>query len=184
MPHKRELLPTGERILRGVEILCRADERVVRRWVERRHPSLEERWLVELMTRVDISAREFGWDIFHALDMEPTVRAYVREARQWLTAFQCWDYRAECGLALGGDVAVLRARQTTYGDSWYRRGGVGAYMVGIRKWDRMRVQMDTHGGLLRALEAQLWDPAGVLDDLLDLRRYMYLWQAGARCGLR
>ena len=35
-----------------------------------------------------------------------------------------------------GDAVALRKAQESYGDSWRIRGGVGAFMMLARKWDR------------------------------------------------
>lgn len=35
------------------------------------------------------------------------------------------------------DAAGLRTAYASYGDSWKRRGGVGAFMMMARKWDRL-----------------------------------------------
>ena len=38
------------------------------------------------------------------------------------------------------DVKTLEEKGRTYGDSWKRRGGVGAFMMLARKWDRIENQ--------------------------------------------
>ena len=75
------------------------------------------------------------------------------------------------------DVAVLEAKDKEYGSSWCRRGGVGAFMMAARKWDRLENQVKSH----------LWDvfhaiatdqrAEGILDDIRDLRRYLLLIDA-------
>lgn len=76
-----------------------------------------------------------------------------------------------------GDVAGLKKAQESYGDSWKKRGGVGAFMMLARKWDRIELQV----------AAQSWDvfksaetdsrAEGVIDDIRDLRRYLLLVEA-------
>ena len=39
------------------------------------------------------------------------------------------------------DVQALNEAQFSYGDSWKRRGGVGAFMMLARKWDRLERAM-------------------------------------------
>lgn len=79
------------------------------------------------------------------------------------------------------DAAALRAKALTYGDSWMRRGGVGAYMVAIRKADRIEHQCAARGyDVFAALRADGGAPDGLLDDIRDLRRYLMLWEAEAR----
>jgi hypothetical protein len=71
---------------------------------------------------------------------------------------------------------LLRARES-YGDSWKRRGGVGAFMMLARKWDRIENQTQKQGyDVFKAIEL---DPSntGILDDIRDLRRYLLLVEA-------
>lgn len=75
------------------------------------------------------------------------------------------------------DIAGLRAAEKNYGDSWKKRGGVGAYMMLARKADRLIQVMPRYGSdLLRALKEDT-RAEGVIDDLRDLRRYIMLIQA-------
>lgn len=71
------------------------------------------------------------------------------------------------------DVEVLRSKGQTYGNSWKRRGGVGAFMMLARKWDRIE----------NMVQNQNWDIfsiADVLEDVADLRRYLLLVEAHMR----
>lgn len=93
---------------------------------------------------------------------------------------------------VAADVAALKRAQKSYGTSWKKRGGVGAFMMLGRKWDRLEnflsnlserfvgstlkdkgisdydifaaIQLDTRG-------------EGVIDDIRDLRRYLTLVEA-------
>ena len=38
------------------------------------------------------------------------------------------------------DAEALSAAEQSYGDSWKRRGGTGAFMMLARKWDRIENQ--------------------------------------------
>lgn len=67
------------------------------------------------------------------------------------------------------DVLVLK--EEVYGDSWKKRGGVGAFMMLARKWDRIEI----------AVKKWEWDvfeaianTPGLLDDIQDLRNYLTL----------
>jgi hypothetical protein len=78
------------------------------------------------------------------------------------------------------DVAGLKKAQQSYGDSWKRRGGVGAFMMLARKWDRAELQVGQHGfDVFKAVEADQRSE-GILDDIRDLRRYLMLVEAEVR----
>jgi hypothetical protein len=79
-------------------------------------------------------------------------------------------------LAKEDAVALLRA-EASYGDSWRKRGGVGAYMMLARKWDRLELQVEQHG--YDVFKAIAEDPRqeGIIDDIRDLRRYLFLVEA-------
>jgi hypothetical protein len=88
------------------------------------------------------------------------------------------------------DCDVLRRKDREYGGSWLKRGGIGAFMMLARKWDRLEqavgrsVQMT--GGATAAkydiLEHTLVDTReeGLLDDIGDLRRYLLLVECEVR----
>ena len=72
------------------------------------------------------------------------------------------------------DVAKLKHAQESYGDSWRSRGGVGAFMMLARKWDRIENQVSKDGyDIFKTINS---DPSssGILDDIRDLRRYLLL----------
>ena len=72
------------------------------------------------------------------------------------------------------DVAKLREAQVSYGDSWRKRGGIGAFMMLARKWDRIENQVTKEGyDIFKTINN---DPSstGILDDIRDLRRYLLL----------
>jgi hypothetical protein len=72
------------------------------------------------------------------------------------------------------DVNTLRTAEESYGDSWKRRGGVGAFMMLARKFDRIENQSQKHGwDVFKAGDVYTGDE-GLLDDIRDLRRYLIL----------
>lgn len=93
------------------------------------------------------------------------------------------------------DVEGLLKAQQSYGDSWKRRGGVGAFMMLARKWDRLEKRLaelprarpelgpNVEGGdrydIFHHIEADRRSE-GVIDDIRDLRRYLTLVEAEAR----
>lgn len=79
------------------------------------------------------------------------------------------------------DVRVLEIKGQTYGDSWRKRGGVGAFMMLARKWDRLENQMESQGyDILTAGEKFYENEEGMMDDIRDLRRYLLLCEQHIR----
>ena len=72
------------------------------------------------------------------------------------------------------DIDCLVRAERSYGDSWKKRGGIGAFMMLARKWDRLENKTDEYGWDI--FEAIQHDdrPEGILDDVRDLRRYLLL----------
>jgi len=77
------------------------------------------------------------------------------------------------------DVATLIEKEKSYKGSWKKRGGVGAYMMLARKWDRLEAFCETHKDkwdLFTAAEADTREEP-LLEDIGDLRRYLMLVEA-------
>ena len=72
------------------------------------------------------------------------------------------------------DLEALKKGETSYGDSWKRRGGVGAFMMLARKFDRIEHQSEKHGWDIFEAGEAFKGEAGLLDDIRDLRRYLLL----------
>ena len=91
------------------------------------------------------------------------------------------------------DVAALHKAEKNYGDSWKKRGGVGAFMMLARKWDRLEnflapKPVGSTDELMNTIcrvhpydifEAIRMDDRaeGIIDDIRDLRRYLMLVEA-------
>ena len=74
------------------------------------------------------------------------------------------------------DVEVLIDKDREYGGSWKKRGGVGAFMMLARKWDRIEQRMQNENinyDIFKALDIEDRQE-GILDDIQDLRRYLLL----------
>lgn len=84
------------------------------------------------------------------------------------------DYEAIEQLALN-DVSTLKKKGETYGDSWKKRGGVGAFMMLARKWDRIE-NVTTEAGY-NIFEACAENDGDIMDDIADLRCYLLLVEA-------
>lgn len=91
------------------------------------------------------------------------------------------------------DVRTLVKKDAEYGSSWKKRGGVGAFMMLARKWDRLETQvtrsgLDTKWDIFDAItqdEGTITPPPGeaiarnpstesTLETIRDLRRYLLL----------
>ena len=72
------------------------------------------------------------------------------------------------------DLQALQRAEQSYGDSWKRRGGVGAFMMLARKFDRIEHQSEKHGWDVLEAGRVFSGETGLLDDIRDLRRYLLL----------
>ncbi len=89
------------------------------------------------------------------------------------------------------DVDALQKAHNSYGNSWRKRGGVGAFMMLARKWDRLENALrpmlyPASGSMAANIHETVppWDifkamevdrrPEGIIDDIRDLRRYLLL----------
>jgi len=74
----------------------------------------------------------------------------------------------------GADTQQLISARKSYGESWCKRGGVGAYMNLARKWDRLDKAAQDNG--YNIFDAIVSDSRaeGTIDDLRDLRHYLLL----------
>lgn len=87
------------------------------------------------------------------------------------------------------DVKGLLKAQESYGDSWKKRGGVGAFMMLARKWDRLEncvrgALVNPHTGIPTISPYDIFAhieadrrAEGLIDDIRDLRRYLMLVEA-------
>ena len=75
------------------------------------------------------------------------------------------------------DVTKLHKAEQSYGNSWKQRGGVGAFMMLARKWDRLEKQVnESNYDIFLAAEKDN-RAEGIMDDIQDLRRYLMLVEA-------
>ena len=75
------------------------------------------------------------------------------------------------------DLQALQRAEQSYGDSWKRRGGVGAFMMLARKWDRIENQTQREKyDIFQTIRIDSREE-GVIDDIRDLRRYLLLVEA-------
>jgi hypothetical protein len=66
---------------------------------------------------------------------------------------------------------TLVEKEEIYGGSWKQRGGIGAFMMLARKFDRIEVAARRCSfDIFKAVK----DEPGLLDDIQDLRNYLTL----------
>ena len=79
------------------------------------------------------------------------------------------------------DVRLLCAKDASYGESWRKRGGVGAFMVTARKWDRIEQAAALAGyDIFAAARVRFADGEDLLTELCDLRCYLLLVESEIR----
>ena len=78
------------------------------------------------------------------------------------------------------DTEQLHISEQSYGDSWRKRGGIGAFMMLARKWDRIEKQVYDYTYDIFLAREEDKRPEGLMDDIKDLRRYLLLVEAHMR----
>lgn len=79
-------------------------------------------------------------------------------------------------------IRTVERKNKEYGESWRKRGGVGAFMMAARKWDRLETQVQGDVGydifaLLTQENLTSEDPIDTIDDLIA-----YLLMIRAHCA--
>lgn len=86
-----------------------------------------------------------------------------------------WDGVASIAVR---DVLILQVKDRQYGSSWKKRGGVGAYMMLARKWDRIETALKVPGTddyrSIFSVGTEDKRKENILEDIADLRRYLLL----------
>jgi hypothetical protein len=86
------------------------------------------------------------------------------------------------------DVVELRRKEQTYRGSWKQRGGIGAFMMLARKWDRLEPMAESFSyDIFKSIAVQVpaekaigageGSDGTVLAEIRDLRRYLTLVEA-------
>jgi hypothetical protein len=76
------------------------------------------------------------------------------------------------------DAEFLIEKDTSYGGSWKKRGGVGAFMMLARKWDRLETMLAKDYDIFKAIDLDYSGNDGtILAEVRDLRRYLLLVEA-------
>lgn len=85
------------------------------------------------------------------------------------------------------DIAVLKAKEETYQGSWKKRGGVGAFMMLARKWDRLENMCQAEDwDIFKAIDSGMLsgEDGTALAEVQDLRRYLLLVEAEIRNNVK
>lgn len=72
------------------------------------------------------------------------------------------------------DVGSLLEAREKYGQSWQKRGGVGAFMMLARKYDRIENQVSLSDDIVYMCKKEGSVVDGLRDDIVDLRCYLLL----------
>jgi hypothetical protein len=83
-------------------------------------------------------------------------------------------FKQDLQFIANADVETLCVKNVEYGQSWKRRGGVGAFMMLARKWDRLETTVQKEHYDIFAAIIEDKRPEGILDDIRDLRCYLML----------
>lgn len=117
------------------------------------------------------------------------LRRYLMLAEAEIAARQAGDvedsgrgYLDQLESIAESDVANIEEKERAYGSSWKRRGGIGAFMMLARKFDRIEQRVSAevpgaqkHNLFQHILADRRAEP--LLDDIRDLRRYLILVEA-------
>lgn len=144
---------------------------------QRASAMLEFASMDKLWRSIELGAQQLGYDIFAAWNDVSLQADQLAVQLHWLSAtyegrvstsgFQFQEVATR-------DVEELRVKNANYGESWKRRGGIGAFMMLARKWDRLENILGHTGGGASLDYLLSKNPGKVLDDIGDLRRYLLL----------
>jgi hypothetical protein len=76
------------------------------------------------------------------------------------------------------DVDSIKRKEQTYRGSWKKRGGVGAFMMMARKWDRIEVIVKIENyDIFESIHTLEGDDGTMIAEIRDMRRYLLLIEA-------
>jgi hypothetical protein len=167
-----------------------------------------ERVEKRVATNIDATAAAPGaspYDIFEHLSADRGADGFiddVRDLRRYLMLVEAeMTARKASNLADSGrgyldrldavsrsDLDTIEEKEKSYGSSWKRSGGIGAFMMFARKWDRIMqrvvTRIDAAEGAPGAARDNVFEhlaadrrAEGVIDDIRGLRQYLLLVEA-------
>lgn len=94
---------------------------------------------------------------------------------------QSLDYHRHLQAIADEDVKFVKNKDASYAGSWKKRGGIGAFMMLARKWDRLEnmasvANWDIFKVLFNSFELNGEDGSPIAE-IRDLRRYLLLLEA-------
>ena len=108
---------------------------------------------------------------------QPLSKAHQAMLEKTLAAMPKTHNLMHVDAVAAADVEGVKKAFQSYGDSWKKRGGAGAFMVTARKWDRLENFLQSRGYDIFAAAQEDSRAEGIIDDIRDLRRYLLLWEA-------
>jgi len=128
--------------------------------------------LQRIWIRIEELAKLDGYDIFK---VQPELLA---DFRRMLVLAEDQAGNILTGISIPMlDLDFVIAKEKEYQGSWKKRGGIGAFMMLARKWDRIEPQVAKYeGNLIKAIRKDT-RKEGILDDIRDLRGYLMLVEA-------
>jgi len=167
-----------------------------------------ERIEKRVSTDIAVSAASAGaspYDIFEHLKADRGADGLIddiRDLRRYLMLVEAeMAARAKADVADSGrgyldqfeaiaraDIATIEDKEKSYGNSWKRSGGIGAFMMLARKWDRIvqrvTTRIESKDGVPGASRDNVFEhltadrrAEGTIDDIRGLRQYLLLVEA-------
>ena len=75
------------------------------------------------------------------------------------------------------DLEEVKRKDISYGASWKKRGGTGAFHMLARKWDRLEEMLKTRNYDILIKQDVSGGDGTILAEIRDLRRYLLLVEA-------
>ncbi len=156
-------------------------------------------------TRIEPQSGKRGaspYDVFEHIAADPHAHGFIDDLRDLRRYLMLAEAEIRARTTTGGadsdrgflaqlrhiadqDVVTIEEKERAYGDSWRRNGGIGAFMIFARKWDRIKQRVTTQiepsnsqpgaarDNILEHIAAdRRAEP--ILDDIRDLRQFLLL----------
>lgn len=135
---------------------------VADQWSKGKSTPLANR-IIEAWQKLESMAEKIGYDVLSNLSYDHKMRQEIRALIVILYEVPGADVKKDCD--------QLREKNASYGGSWCKRGGTGAFHMLARKADRLETLIKENPGLVFSARR---DGESLEDTLGDLRRYLIL----------